>query len=128
MRHRFRLVHTQARENAVRAVWEAPDGSEVLIGEPTRNLDQNAKFHAICHELQKARVLFAGRPRITDEWKQILVSAHYTATARDGEMPETVTGLEGEVIQLRESTATMTKARSSSLIQYAEAFLAMETA
>ena len=36
-----------------------------------------------------------------------------------------VPGIEGEFVNLRESTASMTKARSSSLIEYAMAFCAM---
>src|SRR5437868_15547321 len=43
----FRLVHAQARAGAELAIRLAPDGYMVVISEPTRTLDQNAKFHAV---------------------------------------------------------------------------------
>lgn len=54
-------------------------------------------------------------------WKVLLVSGHAVATKSGAEM---VPGLEGEFVNLRESTALMTKARGSSLIEYAVAFCA----
>lgn len=118
---RFRMAHAQARQNALDCVREAPEGWEVIVREPTRNLDQNAKFHAICSELASARVEWAGKARSADDWKVLLVSGHAVATKQGGEV---VPGLEGEFVSIRESTASMSKSRSSSLIQYAEAFLA----
>ena len=84
-----------------------------------RNLDQNAKFHAICHDLSKSGLKWAGKERTTEEWKALLVSGHAVATGRGGEV---VPGIEGEFVSIRESTAQMSKARSSSLIEYATAF------
>lgn len=119
-RRLFKLVHQQARAGALQCVREAPEGFVVTVAEPTRNGDQNAKFHAICHELAKHRVEWAGKPRSLDEWKVLLVSGHAVATKQGGEI---VPGLEGEFVSIRESTASMSKARSSSLIEYAVAFL-----
>jgi len=42
----FRLVHQAARENAIQAIRQAPDGWMVKVTEPTRNLEQNALLHA----------------------------------------------------------------------------------
>ncbi|MCA3159322.1 MAG: recombination protein NinB, partial [Burkholderiales bacterium] len=42
----FRLVHQAARENAIEAIKQAPDGWVVRVTEPTRNLEQNALLHA----------------------------------------------------------------------------------
>jgi NinB protein len=86
-----------------------------------RTLDQNALFHAICDDLAKARVQWAGKPRTAAQWKQLLVSGHAVATQADADI---VPGLEGEFLNLRESTADMSKARKSSLIDYAQAFAA----
>ena len=69
-----------------------------------------------------------GKRRTADEWKVLLVSGHSVATKRGAEI---VPGLEGEFVNLRESTASMDKARGSSLIEYTMAFMAnhvLETA
>ena len=110
------------RRRAVAAVVEADLGMVVTIKPQTRSLDQNAKFHAICADL--AGQPWAGKPRDAAEWKVLLVSGHAVATKQGAEI---VPGLEGEFINLRESTARMSKARGSSLIEYAQAFLASVT-
>ena len=117
----FILAHQQVRERACKAIQEAPDGYEVRIKEPTRNLEQNAKFHAICADLAKSRLQWAGKPRTAEQWKVLLVSGHAVATKEGSEL---IPGLEGEFINVRESTALMSKKRSSSLIEYALAFAA----
>lgn len=117
----FVLAHDLARQNAIRAVQEAPAGYSVTVAEPKRNLDQNAKFHAICTDLSKSGLQWAGKTRTADQWKVLLVSGHAVATKEGAEM---VPGIEGEFVNVRESTALMSKARSSSLIEYALAFCA----
>lgn len=116
----FRLAHTEARERAVKCVWEAPDGHMVIVQEPLRNLEMNAKFHAICMELEKSKVEWFGRPRDAAAWKVLLVSGHAVATKEGADI---VPGLEGEMVNIRESTALMSKTRGSSLIEYSTAFL-----
>jgi hypothetical protein len=64
---------------------------------------------------------WAGKPRDASAWKVLLVSGHAIATK---ETAEIVPGLEGEFVNIRESTALMSKSRGSSLIDYSEAFLA----
>lgn len=119
----FRLVHQEARRRAMACVDEAPEGHTVTVAEPTRNADQNAKFHALCGDLEKSRVEWMGRRRSAKQWKVLLVSGHATATK--DETPEIVAGLEGEWVNIRESTALMSVRRSSSLIEYTLAFMAM---
>lgn len=121
---RFILAHDEARRRAILAVQGAPAGYVVTIKPPTRNLEQNAKFHALCSDLAKAGVQWAGKPRTAEQWKVLLVSGHAMATKEGSEMAP---GLEGEWVNLRESTAMMSKARSSSLIEYAQAFVASHT-
>lgn len=115
----FRLVHRTARQNALEAVRMAPDGYVVVIREPTRNLDQNAKFHALCQDLARSGMKWAGKPRTAEQWKVLLVSGHTVAT---GGAAEIVPGLENEFVNIRESTAHMSVARLSSLIEYALAW------
>lgn len=109
-----------ARENAIKAVLDAQVGQVVTIADPTRNIDQNAKFHALCGDLSKSGLEWGGKNRSQGEWKVLLVSGHAIATKEGAEV---VAGLEGEYVNLRESTALMTKNRGSSLIEYTQAFI-----
>lgn len=111
----FYLVHDTARRKACEAIMAAEEGMVVTIRKRNRTLDQNAKFHAICDDIAKSGLKWFGRARSAEEWKVLLVSAHAAATGRGCEM---VQGLEGELVQVRESTAAMTKERSTSLIDY----------
>lgn len=118
----FILAHDLARQNALQCVKSAPDGYAVVIQERTRTLDQNAKFHALCGDLAKSEATWMGKRRTAKQWKVLLVSGHAVAT---GEETEIIPGLEGEFINIRESTALMSKKRGSSLIEYALAWCAM---
>jgi hypothetical protein len=118
----FVLAHDMARQRAVDAVREAPAGYSVTVAEPRRNLDQNAKFHAICTDIARSGLEWAGKRRTAGQWKVLLVSGHATATKEGSEM---VPGIEGEFVNVRESTALMSVRRSASLIEYALAFCAM---
>lgn len=119
MSNYFVLAHTEARRRAAQAITEAPDGWVVTIKPPGRTGDQNAKFHAIVGDIAKSGLTWAGKPRTPAEWKVLLVSAHAMATKEGSDV---VPGLEGEFVNLRESTALMSKARSSSLVEYTMAF------
>jgi len=116
----FILVHEEARRRALDAVRNAPDGYVVRISEPTRTSAQNATFHALCSDLERSGMEWAGKRRTAEQWKVLLVSGHAVATKHGAEM---VPGIEGEFCNLRESTARMSKSRLSSLIEYAEAFV-----
>lgn len=123
-RQTFRLVHARARELAERAVREAADGTVVTLGPAKRSLDQNAKFHALCDDVAKSGKEWFGKARTAEEWKVLLISAHSSATKSGCDM---VSGLEGELVQLRESSAAMSKARASSLLEYCLAWCAQNS-
>jgi len=120
-RKTFRLVNNAVRQRAIDEVWGSPQGYVCIVQEETRNLAQNSALHRICTELEKLGIEWGGRAHTKEAWKVLLVSAHAVATT--GEAPEVVQGIEGELVNLRESTATMGKSRGSSLIAYAECFL-----
>lgn len=122
MKRVFVLAHAQARRLAAQAIAEAPEGHWVTVSEPRRNGEQNAKFHAMCSDIARSGMEWAGKRRTADQWKVLLVSGHAVATKEGAEM---VPGLEGEFVNVRESTALMSVRRSSSLIEYAVAFCAM---
>lgn len=117
----FRLAHSEARRRAVQALMDAPDGWKVTIQEPNRTLDQSAKFHALCGDIARAKVPWMGKPRSAEQWKVLLVSGHAVATQEGAEV---VPGIEGEFVNIRESTALMSKKRGASLIEYVLAFCA----
>lgn len=118
-KQRYILISDQVRQNAMRAVHIAPAGYAVTVSPAARSMDQNSKFHAICSDLAKSPLLWAGKRRSLEEWKVLLISAHSVATNSKGEV---IPGLEGEFVAIRESSARMSVARAASLITYALAF------
>lgn len=115
----FILRSDHIKRNAMRAIAEAPEGFVVTVGEPKRSADQNAMFHAICGDLEKSGHLFLGKPRKASVWKVLLISAHAQATDEENEI---VPGLEGEFVNIRESSALMSVRRAASLITYTLAY------
>lgn len=113
------VLSPQSRSSIQARIQSSPDGYVVRISEATRNLDQSAKFHAMCGDIAKSGLEWAGKKRTADQWKVLLVSGHAVATKQGAEM---VPGLENEFVNIRESTARMSKARASSLIDYTLAF------
>ena len=116
----FILSHQAARQNAARAVMEAPDGHRVEIKPRTRSSDQNALLHALFSEAAKV-CSWHGRKLTAEQWKVLFISGHAIATGRGADM---VPGLEGEFVNIRESSARMSVARMTSLIEYVQAWMA----
>ena len=98
---------------------QTESGARVTIDpEPKRTALQNDKFHAMCDDISKQAV-WQGKKRTAAQWKVLLVSGHAVAT---GEGAEMLPGLEGEFVNIRESTAQMSKRRGASLIEYTRAW------
>lgn len=123
-----RLWGAQQGHQAVEAAWGY--AKPLLLAEhrlvlevrpENRSLDQNAHFHALCGDIARSGIEWFGKPRKAEEWKVLLVSGHAKATKQEADV---VPGLEGELVNLRESTARMSRARASSLIEYTLAFCA----
>lgn len=113
------LAHDVARHRAVEAVQAAPPAYSVTIAPPKRTDGQNERFHAIIGDIAESAMPWAGARRTASQWKVLIVSGHASATKHGSEM---VPGLEGEFVNLRESTALMSIKRGASLIEYATAF------
>lgn len=109
------------REYAKREIDNAPPNSVVTIRDTSRSIEQNAMFHAICSDIAKSGMEWAGKRRDADQWKVLLVSGHTVATKGEAEI---MPGLEGEFVNIRESTARMSISRANSLIEYALAWCA----
>lgn len=118
---KFRLVHDTARQNALQAVKASPDGWVCRLSPETRSEAQNRLLHPLLDDIAR-QCEWMGKRRAMLQWKTIMVSAHAIATKEPSEM---VIGIEGEVVNLRESTATMSKARFNSLLDYVLAWGAL---
>jgi hypothetical protein len=116
--HVLKLTGPLARAAAIRRIHEAPDDYVVTIKAPTRTLEQNALLHAILSEIA-GKEEYLGKPRSVDFWKGLFVSGWEIAT---GKKPQIVPGLEGEFINIRQSTTTMSKRQLTELVEYIEAW------
>jgi hypothetical protein len=113
-------LNTEAKRRRVcEIIAKAPDEIICILKDSTRTLEQNAMFHALCREASLTHK-FMGRKLSTAQWKVLFVSGHAIATGKGADM---VPGLEGEFVNLRESTAQMGIKRMISLIEYSQAYL-----
>ncbi|MFZ7202390.1 recombination protein NinB [Avibacterium avium] len=106
-KQRFFLRNARIQQNAIGVIHsltlDEKSPAVVEIKPLTRTLAQNAKLHAMLGDIAK-QCEFQGKKRDIETWKMIMVSAHKIATGGQAEM---AIGLEGEVLNLRESTAQM---------------------
>lgn len=107
------------RPLAVDAIYSAPDGMLMWLAERKRSSAQNAKFHATCGDVAKCAE-FGGKRITAQQWKTLFISGHAIATGLGAEI---VDGLEGEMVNIRESSASMSSSRMSSVIEYQEAWI-----
>jgi hypothetical protein len=105
----------------IKAALLAGHAMRLSVKPETRSLEQNAHFHALCDVIAKSGHKWMNKTRNAAQWKVLLVSGHAVATNDEVDI---VPGLEGEFVNLRESTALMSIKRSSSLIEYTLAFMA----
>ncbi|EFG30500.2 hypothetical protein HMPREF9021_02562 [Simonsiella muelleri ATCC 29453] len=124
----IRKFGKENRRAIMTTAWEVSgsltdDGKRAMITiEPiTRSHEQNAKLHAMLADIATQK-LFNGKKLAVEQWKMLFVSGHSIATGGQAEM---AIGLEGEVVNLRESTAKMSVSRCASLIEYIQAWGAM---
>ena len=122
-----RIITRQNKRDVMALAWETAgkllEGQESIkieVREKNRTDEQNAKLHAMLSDISKQKE-FGGKKRTIEQWKMIFVSGHRIAT---GGTAEIAVGLEGEVINLRESTAQMGVRRLASLIEYVGAWAA----
>lgn len=115
---RRREVLTEANRQWIGSlVTTTPPGYVVTISPPTRSGDQNRIFHAIVDDFAKAIPEYEGVPMDAESWKSVLIVSHAIATSGGG--LRLVRDLEGQgLVQVREASSRMTKARATSLIDY----------
>lgn len=112
------IITSQNRNHLQKLVVDAPDGHVLTIKPATRSLDQNAKMHALFADIAR-QAKHMGRTMTAQQWKTLFISGHAVATGLGADM---VPGLEGEYCNVRESSASMSIARMSSVIEYTTAW------
>lgn len=126
MTERFkRKINKNNKRDVMTLAWDfvgtllnTHDDIFIEVRSVTRSDEQNAKLHAMLGDIAKQKT-FNGKKLSIEQWKMIFVSGHRIATGGQAEM---AIGLEGEVINLRESTAQMSVKRMASLIEYITAW------
>ncbi len=118
----FFLRNEQIRRNLIEAIQKLPLDDHhpltIRITDFDRSLLQNSLFHALCGDVA-AQAVWMEKERKPLQWKTLFVSGHAIATGLGVDM---TVGLEGEVCNLRESTAKMGIKRMASLIEYSTAW------
>lgn len=102
-----------ARQNAARAVVQAPDGYIVTIQEPTRNLEQNSRLWATLAEVS-AQVDWHGNKLTPEEWKDV-----FTAALK---RQKVVPGIDGGFVVIGARTSKMGKREFGELLELIYAF------
>lgn len=115
MKQTYTLSHAEARRRACAAVMAAPDGYVVAVGEPKRNLEQNALLWALLSEVSES-VIWHGRKLSPDAWKNIFTAAW--------KKQDVVPGIDGGFVVLGVSTSSLSKREFSELIELISAFMA----
>ncbi len=118
----FKLVHNQARSNALQAVKDAPDGHVVTVAEPTRSLDQNAAqwpiLQAFADQVQWP-INGAMVWMTADDWKDVLTAAFKRETVRVAQ------GLDGGMVMLGSRTSGFSVREMSEWLEFLHATAAL---
>lgn len=110
---KFILAHQTARERAIQAVKEAPDGFVVTVKEGTRSLEQNSRLWALLNDISE-QVEWHGEHLSPDDWKHIFSASLKKQRA--------VPGIDGGFVVLGQSTSRMGKKEFGDLMTIIEAF------
>jgi hypothetical protein len=112
------LVGPTQRQYAHKCIDAAQPDEVCIIKKAKRREIQSEKFHAMCGDVAR-QCQFLHRTLTKDQWKVIFISGHAIATGLGADM---IPGLEGEFVNIRESSAEMSISRMASLIEYVLAY------
>jgi len=116
---KFILSTPQARQNAAKAVQDAPVGFVVEIKEPSRTLAENALLHAILTDMAR-QATWHGQKLPMEVWKRLCMAAWLRET---GEKPMMIPALDGHGFDvIFERTSRLTKKQCAELIEWIFAF------
>jgi hypothetical protein len=121
---RYILAHQQARDNAARAVREAPEGHVVTIKPPTRTLAQNSAIHPVIKEI----AVEAERP--TDEeslrvLRYLLLEQWRAETKRPPLFERSLDGM--RLVDVSSGTSDLDKPDCSEFIDWLQAWKVMHS-
>lgn len=117
---KFRLVHPIARQRAIDAVKDAPEGWEVTVKEPTRNGEQNALLWVCLQKFSDQLVwpVNGVMCKLTpEEWKDLLTSA-YKKEVR------LAAGIDGGMVMLGMRTSKMGKRQMAEFLDFVQSVAA----
>ena len=115
----FIMAHAQARQRALQAVQQAPEGFVVVVSEPSRTLDQNAaQWPYLAGFADQKELCINGvmRKATQDDWKDVLSGCY------NGEMR--MAAFDNKVIMLPQRTSKMGKKVFSEWMEYLVAMAA----
>lgn len=118
----FILSHAVARQNAIKAVSEAPEGFAVTIKEADRTLEQNAAQWPILQAFSQQLEWPVNGQMVKmsdEEWKDVLTAAFEGETN-----PKLAMGLNGGVVMLGKRTSKFGKKRFSEWLEFLHAVAA----
>lgn len=113
------MAHDMARQRAVQAVKEAPEGYAVTVSEPSRTLDQNAAQwpYLAGFAAQKELCINGVMQKVTDDdWKDVLTGVWNGETR--------MAAFDGKVIMLPRRTSKMGKKVFSDWMEFLVAMAA----
>lgn len=113
MKQQYRLISPTVRQNAIRAVQEAPDGYVCEVRPETRSMTANARMWAMLADISRAEPL--GRKHTPDDWKAIMMNAC-------GWEVQFIEGLDGRPFPQGFRSSKMTVRQMADLISYMTAF------
>lgn len=119
MKQTFIMAHDLARQRAIQAVKDAPDGYAVTVSEPTRTLDQNAAQwpYLAGFAAQKQLCINGVMQFVTDDdWKDVLTGCYHGETR--------MAAFDGKVIMLPQRTSQMGKKTFSDWMEFLVAMAA----
>ena len=115
----FIMAHDMARQRAVEAVSQAPEGYAVTISEPSRTLDQNAaQWPYLAGFAKQLQLCINGRMEwvTDDDWKDVLTGCFHGESR--------MAAFDGKVIMLPQRTSRMVKSVFSDWMEFLVAMAA----
>lgn len=121
----IRLTVTHQSRPAIMAnIATAPEGSRISIGPPIKSRGQEERFHAMLNEIAQ-QASYLGSKWTAEDWKRLMVDAW---AKEESGMPRgrVIPALGGDgIVQLGIQTRSLSKERYSSLIEFTQAWCAM---
>lgn len=121
-RQTFILAHALARQRALEAVRNAPEGFAVTVAEPRRSLEENALLHAMLSYISEHQT-WAGSKHDVETWKRLLVAAWCRATNQHVAILPALDGHGVDIVFRR--TSSLSRKECAELIEFIYAWGAM---